>query len=220
MINNTALIVGTVLSEPQYDHSVMDEKFFLIYISSLRKSGVPDELPVIISEKLINLNVEYLGLRVEVTGSFRSYNLHIKGINHKRMYIFADSITKTDQEDSNKISLTGYLCKDAVYRETPMGRKISDLCMAVHRNINKSDYIPVLLWGRNAIVIRNMPVGILLNIVGRIQCRWYQKQLEDGTTEDRCCYEVSAYWMDKLCSGGVDDAEYGSQDREQGQVLQ
>lgn len=206
MSNNSVTIAGTIAANLVFDHSVMNEKFFLFYISSLRKSGVPDELPVIISEKLIDLNTNYMGLRVEVTGSFRSYNQHIDGINHKRMYIFADSIKETEQEDSNCISITGYMCKDAVYRETPMGRKISDLCMAVHRNVNKSDYIPVLLWGRNAIVICNIPVGTKLNIVGRIQCRWYQKQLEDGSKEDRCCYEVSAYWMDKLSSGGVENA--------------
>jgi single-stranded DNA-binding protein len=223
MINNTALIVGTVFSEPQYDHTVMDEKFYLFYVSSMRRSNIPDVLPVIISEKLLESNIGYLGMRVELKGSFRSHNLHKDGRSYKLLFIFTEYLKLTDQmEDVNEISLEGHLCRQAVYRETPLGRQISDINLAVNRPFGKSDYIPVLMWARNAVVVSTLPVGSCIKISGRMQSRWYQKKLEDGQVEDRCCYEVSAYWMEQISSssGGVSDAEYCDKEREQDQILQ
>ena len=50
----------------------------------------------------------------------------------------------------NRIILQGYLCKEPIYRETPLGREITDLLLAVNRPYGKSDYIPCICWGRNA----------------------------------------------------------------------
>ena len=217
MINNTALIVGTIISEPQYDHTVMNEKFHLFYVSSVRKSGVPDVLPVIISERLIDTNVT-MDMRVEIKGSFRSYNLYKDGARHKLLFLFVESTGLTDQsEDENEISLDGYLCKQAIYRETPLGRQVTDVILAVNRLCRKTDYLPVIMWSRNAVVVSKLEVGANIKLKGRMQSRWYQKRLEDGSIEERCCYEISAYWMDELCSGGFEGENKG---RESDQILQ
>ena len=82
-------------------------------------------------------------------------------------------------------------CKKPIYRQTPFGREISDLLLAVNRAYNKSDYIPCIAWGRNARFCENIPVGTEVKIVGRVQSRMYEKKHEDGTVENRVAYEVS-----------------------------
>ena len=92
---------------------------------------------------------------------------------------------------TNEVVLIGYICKKPIYRQTPFGREISDILLAVNRAYNKSDYIPCIAWGRNARFCQNLEVGSQVKIVGRVQSRMYEKKHEDGTVENRVAYEVS-----------------------------
>ena len=92
---------------------------------------------------------------------------------------------------TNEVVLVGFICKKPIYRQTPFGREISDILLAVNRAYNKSDYIPCIAWGRNARFCQNLEVGTQVKVVGRIQSRMYEKKHEDGTVENRVAYEVS-----------------------------
>ena len=92
---------------------------------------------------------------------------------------------------TNEVVLIGYICKKPIYRQTPFGREIADLLLAVNRAYNKSDYIPSIAWGRNARFCQNLEVGTRVKVVGRVQSRTYEKKFEDGTSETRVAYEVS-----------------------------
>ena len=92
---------------------------------------------------------------------------------------------------SNEVTLNGYICKKPIYRQTPFGREIADLLLAVNRAYNKSDYIPCIAWGRNARFCENIEVGTEVKVVGRVQSRTYEKKYEDGTSETKVAYEVS-----------------------------
>ena len=92
---------------------------------------------------------------------------------------------------TNEVVLVGYICKKPIYRQTPFGREIADLLLAVNRAYNKSDYIPCIAWGRNARFCQNLEVGTEVKVVGRVQSRNYEKKHEDGSVETRVAYEVS-----------------------------
>ena len=92
---------------------------------------------------------------------------------------------------TNEVVLIGYICKKPVYRQTPFGREIADILLAVNRAYNKSDYIPSIAWGRTARFCQNLEVGTEVKIVGRVQSRNYEKKLEDGTILKKVAYEVS-----------------------------
>ena len=92
---------------------------------------------------------------------------------------------------TNEVVLIGYICKKPIYRQTPFGREIADILLAVNRAYNKSDYIPSIAWGRNAKFCQNLEVGTEVKIVGRIQSRNYEKKYEDGTVVKKVAYEVS-----------------------------
>ena len=98
-----------------------------------------------------------------------------------------------DKKDTvtNEVVLVGYICKKPIYRQTPFGREIADVLLAVNRAYNKSDYIPTIAWGRNARFCQNLEVGTKVKLVGRVQSRMYEKKHEDGTVENRVAYEVS-----------------------------
>ena len=102
------------------------------------------------------------------------------------------------EENINEINLIGYICKPVRYRETPLGRQVADVFIAVNRSYGKSDYIPCICWGRNARYASELEVGQKLHLKGRIQSREYMKHLEDGEEETRVAYEVSASYVKEV----------------------
>ena len=100
-------------------------------------------------------------------------------------------LPEEDEENPNRVQLTGALCKAPSYRTTPFGREIADLMLAVNRSYGKSDYIPCITWGRTARYAANLKIGDKVQLVGRFQSRNYQKQLPDGTILNKVAYEVS-----------------------------
>ena len=160
-----------------------------------RLSDSSDRIPVMISERLIDVTQDYRGEYIQVEGQFRSYNRHEEKKNRLVLSVFAREVRFVDGEDekikSNQIFLDGFICKPTVYRRTPLGREIADILIAVNRPYGKSDYIPCICWGRNARFASNFEVGSRVQIWGRIQSREYIKRFEGEQTEKRIAYEVS-----------------------------
>lgn len=196
MNNNIVNLIGEVVTEPEYSHSYLNEEFYLFYISTRRRSGIDDVLPVLISHKLLQGLALFTGMRIEVHGSFRSHNKHENGKNTLLLYIFVDAISETVKEDENQITFTGYICKPPTIRDTPLGRKISDLLVAVNRPTGKSDYIPTVTWSRNAIYVSTANVGDQITATGRVQSRAYNKRIGNDQYEERVAYEVSVSFVE------------------------
>jgi primosomal replication protein N len=200
--NNVAKLIGTVASSYEYSHSVYGEDFYMFYLSVGRKSGYQDILPVLVSSKIIDIKCEMVDQRVSVEGTFRSYNKHSDNERNKLLlFIFADNITLTDMEDYNFFWAEGFLCRQPNYRKTPAGREIADIILAVNRAYNRSDYLPVIAWGRNAVCISGMRESTKIQVTGRIQSRNYFKPIGAGT-ETRVAYEVSASRIDVCRAAG------------------
>ncbi len=196
--NNIVKIGGIISSELEFSHEIYEEKFFKFYIEVERLSALTDRLPVIISERLVKKENFKIGKIVYIEGQLRSYNQSIAGKNKLILSIFAKEMQEVEEKEDNSDTLTlndcnftGYICKDPIYRRTPLGREISDILLAVNRSYKKSDYIPCILWGRNAKFCRTIPVGSMVKLTGRIQSRTYEKKLEDGTIKPMVAYELS-----------------------------
>ena len=192
---NNVEIAGTVVAEPEYSHEVFGERFYIFSISTERISGVLDTIPVTISERAINLDEIRVGKRFKIYGQFRSFNKHMENEHRLILSVFARDIMELDdsQLDVNEkyIFLDGYVCKEPIYRKTPLGREIADVLLAVNRSYGKSDYIPCIAWGRNARFASGLEVGSHVKICGRIQSREYTKKLSETESETRVAYEVS-----------------------------
>ena len=194
--NNQVTIAGEVVSEFTFSHEVYGEHFYIVNIAVCRLSNSYDVIPVMVSERLIDVTSDYRGCVLQVSGQFRSYNRHEENRNRLVLSVFAREAVLASQEDEdeqnpNHIFLDGYVCKHPVYRKTPLGREIADGVLAVNRPYGKSDYIPCICWGRNARFADKFEVGSHIQIWGRIQSREYQKKIAEDQYEKRVAYEVS-----------------------------
>ena len=193
--NNQVTIVGEVASEFTFSHEVFGEGFYMVEVLVKRLSNSDDRIPLMISERLIDVTQDYRGEHIMVSGQFRSYNKHEEHKNRLVLSVFVREVEfveeETDGAKTNHIMLDGYICKQPIYRKTPLGREIADLLLAVNRPYGKSDYIPCICWGRNARYASNFEVGEHVQIFGRIQSREYVKKLTETETEKRVAYEVS-----------------------------
>ena len=198
--NNQVTIMGEVVSDFAFSHEIFGEGFYMVDVEVPRLSESSDIIPVMISERLIDVNEDYKGRNLCITGQFRSYNRHEEKKNKLVLSVFAREIEFVDviEESSktNQIYLDGYICKEPIYRKTPLGREIADLLLAVNRPYGKSDYIPCICWGRNARFANSFEVGTRCSIWGRIQSREYMKKISDEMVEKRVAYEVSVNKLD------------------------
>ena len=198
--NNQVTIVGEIVSDFQYSHEVYGEGFYMMEVAVSRLSSFADYIPVMVSERLMNVTENCVGQYVYITGQFRSFNRHVEKKNRLVLSVFAREVAflenPTEDSAENQIFLDGYICKDSIYRKTPLGREIADLLVAVNRSYGKSDYIPCICWGRNARFAAGFEVGGHVQIWGRIQSREYVKKISEVETEKRIAYEVSVSKID------------------------
>lgn len=208
--NNYLTLVGKVTGEKEFSHEIYGEKFYRFSLSIARLSGNADIIPITISERLITDETLTEGKKLLIKGQFRSYNSFENERNKLILTVFAKDVQELPENEeqevevegedgeiakkeemTNEVVLIGFVCKKPIYRQTPFGREIADLLLAVNRAYNKSDYIPTIAWGRNARFCQNLEVGTKVKLVGRVQSRMYEKKHEDGTVENRVAYEVS-----------------------------
>ena len=193
--NNQVTIIGEVASGFTFSHEVFGEGFYMVDVLVKRLSNSDDCIPLMVSERLIDVRQNYMGEYIMATGQFRSYNQHEEKKNRLVLSVFVREISFVEEEvdgaKTNSILLDGYICKSPIYRKTPLGREIADLLLAVNRPYGKSDYIPCICWGRNARFASGFEVGEHVQVLGRIQSREYVKKLSDTETEKRIAYEVS-----------------------------
>lgn len=204
--NNYLTLVGKVTGEKEFSHEIYGERFYTFKLGIPRLSGNQDVIPITISERLVGEETLQEGKKLLVKGQFRSYNSYENERNRLILTVFAKDVMEVEEDEkeeeeeneivrkdiiTNEVVLIGYLCKKPIYRQTPFGREISDILLAVNRAYNKSDYIPCISWGRTARFCQNLEVGSQVKVVGRVQSRMYEKKYEDGTVQNRVAYEVS-----------------------------
>ena len=192
MNNNKVYIAGKVVSEPKFSYEVFGEGFYEFNLEVKRLSDISDVIPVTISERLMQAENILMGSNLAGVGHFRSYNKLIDGKSKLMLTVFIRELKEYDESiNPNQIEITGYVCKEPIYRTTPFKREIADVLIAVNRSFNKSDYLPCIAWGRNAKYVSTLNVGDKLEMVGRIQSRVYQKRIDENTVEEKVAYEIS-----------------------------
>ncbi len=210
--NNQVTVMGEIVSSFTYSHEIFGEGFYMMDVNCKRLSESYDVIPVMVSERLMDVSQNYTGELICVNGQFRSYNRHEERKNRLVLSVFAREVCFIEEMEesskTNQIFLDGYICKEPIYRKTPLGREIADLLLAVNRPYGKSDYIPCICWGRNARYANNFKVGERCAIWGRIQSREYMKKLSEDQAEKRVAFEVSVSKLE-LISEEEREEEYG-----------
>ena len=188
---NHITLRGSLSSMPQFSHENHGRRFFRFFLEVPRLSGAVDLLPVIAREDVLNAMELSDGEMLTVTGQVRSHNVREDGRRRLLIFVFANLIVCEDGEPLNEVVLEGPLCREPVYRKTPLGREICDMMLAVPRAFQRADYLPCILWGRTAVEGAQYHTRDILRITGRLQSRTYIKVTETGS-EERTAYEISA----------------------------
>lgn len=207
ILNNKVTIMGEIVSGFTFSHEIFGEGFYMVDVQCERISGTYDTIPVMVSERLMNIGGDFIGQMVSINGQFRSYNRHEGEKTHLILSVFAREVEVleeiADLKEANQVFLDGYICKEPIYRKTPLGREIADILLAVNRPYGKSDYIPCICWGRNARYVSDFQVGERVCVLGRIQSREYMKKLDEENVERRVAHEVSVSRLED----GTDEQE-------------
>lgn len=205
---NRVYLSGRLEEAPMPSHEMYGEMFYTFPLLVPRLSGTDDRLPVTASARVFSrpqaedcfpcypskgIYLPRQGDCVNITGQLRSYNMHQQGANRLLITAFARSMELGSEADEprNEVTLTGFICKPVVYRTTPFSREIADMLLAVNRAYHKSDYLPLIAWGRNARFASTLNVGDCICVSGRLQSREYQKKMADDSVVTRTAYEVS-----------------------------
>ena len=184
--NNQVVVAGEIASEFVFSHEIFGEGFYMVDLIVSRLSDAYDTIPLMVSDRLFDVNESHIGERIMAKGQFRSYNKHEETRNRLILSVFVREIETIDEDDAeeenrpNQIYLDGYICK------------------AVNRAYGKSDYIPCICWGRNARFAGKLQVGEHVAIWGRIQSREYQKRIDNDQVISKVAYEVSVSKMECL----------------------
>ncbi len=188
---NTITLRGELSDLPQYSHDNHGRKFFRFILNVPRLSGTVDQLPVVAEERILNEIDLSGGQMLTVTGQIRSHNIRADGARRLLIFVFASAIFAEDGEPLNEVILEGALCREPVYRRTPLGREICDIMLAVTRAFHRADYLPCILWGSTAHQLSQCHTSQRVRLIGRLQSRNYTKQTDNGP-EERTAYEISA----------------------------
>lgn len=187
---NSITLVGTLFSAPVYSHSNHGRRFYSLLLEVSRLSGAVDTLPVIVPDALLSQAEAACAEAVRITGQIRTFNSREASGRRLLVSVYAETLEAVDAAHENHAELLGVLCKPPVYRRTPLGREICDMMLAVNRPYRRADYIPCILWGRQAQQFSDISVGTTLLLCGRLQSRSYTKLL-DGEPQARVAYELS-----------------------------
>ncbi|MBQ9985964.1 MAG: single-stranded DNA-binding protein [Oscillospiraceae bacterium] len=189
--SNILYLSGRVASAAEYSHESHGCRFFGFKLETKRLSGTLDVINMIISEPLLRDIDLSLGCYIETHCELRSFNKKTESGNRLIISAFIKEITLSpDEIFENSLSLTGAICKEPTYRKTPLGREICDVMLAINRKYGRSDYLPLIAWGRNARIAETFHTGDIISVLGRVQSREYIKVI-DGEEIRKTAYEVS-----------------------------
>lgn len=200
--NNVLELLGIVETTPEFSHEVYGEVFYNFKLGVKRLSEIVDTLIVTISERLIDVKLINIGDTLQIFGQIRSYNNYTTDIRQNKLVlsVFAREIIFVEDDyvdkHNNDVEIVGYICKPPIFRSTLFGREITDLLLAVNRHYNKSDYIPCIVWGKNAKFVSKLEVGTKMKVWGRLQSRSYQKKISEDEVIEKTAYEMSISKME------------------------
>lgn len=188
---NQITLRGSLRNLPEFSHENHGRRFFRFFLEVPRLSGAVDTLPVIAEDRVLDAVDLSAGEMLTVTGQIRSHNERTDSRRRLLIFVFALNIVCEDGDPINDCIVEGPICREPVFRRTPLGRDICDVMLAVPRAFKRADYLPCILWGRTAQMAAACHTRDRLQICGRLQSRIYTKLTESGC-EERTTYEISA----------------------------
>ena len=120
--NNQAAVMGKIISGFTFSHEIFGEGFYMMDVEVARLSESYDIIPVMVSERLIDVDANYEGEYVSIYGQFRSYNRHEERRNKLILSVFAREITFVDELEESARTNQIYVRSRFTVRRLWVGR--------------------------------------------------------------------------------------------------
>ena len=192
LCQNDVWISGEIInSNAQFDHEEDGVDYYRLYVSVTRKSGIKDTIPVIFTDEVLSIKDNYKGCFINFQGNYISRDDGSKLV----LQVLAKAAMFMPQKyyGDNYIEIEGFICKNPKLRNTPLGRTIADIIIAVNDENDRASYIPCIIWNEKAPWASRLAIGTKVFITGRVQSREYKKN-----GKNRIAYEVSANTIDEV----------------------
>lgn len=168
---------------------------YMAKVETVRPSGVSDEVTVVIAEDVAQRACELFGIgsRILIIGKAQT----IKDFKSGKLlvYILANSVAVLKEAaEQDDVAIRGILANAPIYRETPRGKRITDITVMVKNELTGGKcFLPCICWQEQADEVAQWQQGDTVELLGRYQSRQYEKVLDaaTGEREQRTAYEVS-----------------------------
>ena len=107
-----------------------------------RLSGAVDILPVLVPESVLCAMDLSGGDMLEVSGQIRTFNNRTQNGRRLVISVYAERLVSCQGEPRNDVQLTGTICKEPIYRQTPMGMKKSNTIKNPENKLTKCPISP------------------------------------------------------------------------------
>ena len=124
--NNQVTIMGEVASKFTYSHEVFGEGFYMVDVLVKRLSNSDDRIPLMISERLIDVTQDYTGEFIMASGQFRSYNRHEEQKNRLVLSVFVREVELSTRSWTGQRQTT-YCWKDTYAKSPCTGKRRLDV---------------------------------------------------------------------------------------------
>ena len=182
---NYVTLVGKPTDNISEEFTTPDgKKFITAQFICTRMSGIDDYI-------MLTMPAKDKGLlrfsRLFVKGRYRTYNID----GHLVQRVFVDEMGPIlfEDNDVNQFIFTGTIVNIKPLRESPQGKVILDIVVAINTG-KKTAYVPCVVWGNSARYLSDSPVGTRISCTARLQSRVYEKIIDD-VKNTRMAYEVS-----------------------------
>lgn len=196
--DNAVALIGIMAQELKKISNIYGQQYkgYSTIVKTTRRSGQEDEAVVVCPADTEQITV---GMPVICYGKLQTFKNYQSG--KVLVYVLAELfiVTGENYQPENEVRLKGILGKGITHRETPNGKRITDIKVIVPNAIREggSCYVPAICWNKAADEVKDWAEGTQVELAGRLQSREYSKETEDGETAEHTCYEVSIFKITK-----------------------
>lgn len=189
---------------------------YLGKIETTRPSGIADEVVIAFEREIpqkstagaVDVLKEFApGSRLLLTGKIQTLKDFATG--HTLVFILADFVAASPKAVlQDEIAITGELAFKPTHRETPRGKRISDIFVNVQKELAPGCCcIPCICWQEQADEVASWQQGDKVKLLARYQSREYDKvldefftdgELTDRAVERRTAYELSVQAIERI----------------------
>ena len=197
---NTVILRGTIKNISP-SHKINDVEYNKADIVVQRKDGKEDVITICYKKLSCRYKEDDI---VTLSGNVRSYSKKVEDKNKVSVYVFTyGDVPSGELESFNSVEIDGRVCKIDKLRKVSDGNYNLHLTLANNIIIEKADkkinsYIPVVIWGKQALEFENLSVGDKIKVIGELHSRYYKKYTDNEEFEIRVAHEVVANEIENI----------------------